>query len=551
VPKLLALSARDGRYSLLAPQPAELAQIIRQPAREAGLSFEIDDARAHGLDEDILQSTARNPDSLPLLSFLLDQLWQRRSKGGVLTFAAYASLGGLEGALAQRAEELFGAQPAEVQAALPKVLRMLVTVGEDAKSTASTRPAPLSAFRDGTPERALVDAFLAPEARLLVVGDAAGIDPAAAPDDSTQVRIAHEALLTHWPRARDQVEADRRDLELLGRLTRGAQRFEAADRRHRDSLVLARGLPLAEAHDLVRRWGPDLPGQVADYTRESGRVARRRMVRTGLALLGAIVALPIVAGIVWVAMVWHGVRSVERAMAFVSVPGACYAMGTPADEPGRFPHEPLHDVCVAPFEIGKFAVTQAEWRRVMVESADPARFKGERHPVEMVSWHDARAFARRMRLFGSRAYRLPTEAEWEHATRARTTTTWFWGDRIEDGCAYANLRDLTYQSQRFNVDEAIIGCQDGSVETAPVGSYRPNPFGLHDMIGNVFQWTEDCFGDYAKAPRDGSAANDPDCASRVVRGGSWTSRPRFTRSGSRDTYPPTNRNDVVGFRLAR
>jgi len=84
-----------------------------------------------------------------------------------------------------------------------------------------------------------------------------------------------------------------------------------------------------------------------------------------------------------------------------------------------------------------------------------------------------------------------------------------------------------------------------------VVAYKPNHNGLYDMIGNVFQWTQDCFGDYANAPTDGSAAETAGCQSRVVRGGSWTSRPRFTRSGSRDTYPPVNRNDVVGFRLAR
>ena len=238
-------------------------------------------------------------------------------------------------------------------------------------------------------------------------------------------------------------------------------------------------------------------------------------------------------------------------MAFVAIPQGCFSMGTPAGEEGRFDHETQHKVCVPAFELGKFTVTQEQWAQVMVENPDPARYKGARNPIEMVSWEDARAFAWRMRLFGKHPYRLPTEAEWEYSARAGTTTAWFWGDRLEDGCAYANLRDLTYESRHFNVGEAIIGCTDGSDETAPVGSYKPNPFGLFDMIGNVFQWTEDCFGDYAKAPSDGRAAEEKGCKSRVVRGGSWTAKPRFTRSGSRDTYPPTNRNDVVGFRLAR
>ena len=113
------------------------------------------------------------------------------------------------------------------------------------------------------------------------------------------------------------------------------------------------------------------------------------------------------------------------------------------------------------------------------------------------------------------------------------------------------MRDLTYKNKYFNVGESIVSCEDGYVETAPVGSFKPNSFGLFDMLGNVFQWTEDCYGDYANAPSDGRAADAPNCKNRIVRGGSWTAKPWFTRSGSRDYYAPVNRNDVVGFRLAK
>jgi formylglycine-generating enzyme required for sulfatase activity len=363
--------------------------------------------------------------------------------------------------------------------------------------------------------------------------------------------VAHEALLSHWPRARDQIAADRRDLELLGRLEAAAERWQESSEKQRDSLVLARGLPLTEALDLGRRWSAKLPASVVEFIRQSRHVARRRRQALAIALTGAVMSLPVLAGLVWVAMVWWGVQTVEKSMAFVAIPAGCFTMGTPPDEPRRFEHEAQHKACVPVFELGKFTVTQAEWRLVMVERPNPSRFEGDRNPVEMVSWDDARSFAWRMRFFGSHLYRLPTEAEWEYAARAGTTTTWFWGDRLEDGCAYANLRDMTYKKAHFNVDESIIDCEDGAVETAPVGSYKPNGFGLYDMVGNVSQWTEDCFGDYANAPSGGSAAEVDDCKSRVVRGASWTDRPVFTRSGSRDTYPPVNRNDVVGFRLAR
>ena len=568
LPGLLALSSGEARYVLAPPESPEIGQIIRQPAREAGLSF--DDADGRPLDEVIRQAAARDPGALPLLSFLMDQLWQRRSDAGVLTFAAYAELGGLEGALGRRAEEVFAAQPPEVAAALPTILRALVTVGQGAKATAYARAAPMSKFPEGSPARALIKAFLDPKARLLVADDAVDAVPARPHDaqgheearpavdgqprratGGAQVRIAHEALLSHWPRAKEQIAADSRDLELLGRLENAAARWRESDKKHRDSLVLPRGLPLTEAVDLMRRWGAELSGEVMEFVRQSRRVARQRRQRSVLAMTGAVASLPILAGIVWAVMVWQGVRAVEKTMAFVAVPAGCFTMGTPTDEAGRFDHEVQHKVCVQAFEMGEYAVTQEEWRRVMVENPDPARFKGDRHPVEMVSWDDARSFVWRMRFFGKHNYRLPTEAEWEYAARAGTTTTWFWGNKLEDGCPYANIRDLTYKTKHFDVDEAIVGCEDGFDETAPGGSLQPNPFGLFDMIGNVFQWMEDCYGDYANAPTDGSAAESDNCKNRIIRGGSWTAKPRFTRSGSRDYYSPGNRNDVVGFRLAR
>jgi energy-coupling factor transporter ATP-binding protein EcfA2 len=186
LPALAALSAGEGRYLLLPPDEAEIGQIIRQPAREAGLRFEIDPVRALGLDEVILRATGRATGALPLLSFLLDQLWRRGSAEGMLTFAAYDDLGGLEGAIGRRAEEVFRDQPDAVRNELVALLRVLVTVSG---GSATSRSAPLGQLPEGSPGRALVDAFLDPTARLLVV-------------DGAQLRLAHEALLTHWPRAR-------------------------------------------------------------------------------------------------------------------------------------------------------------------------------------------------------------------------------------------------------------------------------------------------------------------------------------------------------------
>jgi hypothetical protein len=216
---------REARYLLLPPDEAEIGQIIRRPAREAGLRFETDPESSQSLDEVILRATNRATGALPLLSFLLDQLWRRRTPEGMLTFAAYEELGGLEGAIGRRAEEVFRDQPDAVRNEFLSLLRSLVTVTGD---TATSRSAPLADFPEGAPGRVLVDAFLDPTARLLVV-------------DGAQLRLAHEALLTHWTRARDQVAADTRDLELRGRLEEDAARYRAAARHDQRDRVLPAG----------------------------------------------------------------------------------------------------------------------------------------------------------------------------------------------------------------------------------------------------------------------------------------------------------------------
>jgi formylglycine-generating enzyme required for sulfatase activity len=476
--------------------------------------------------------------SLPLLSFLLDQLWQRRTKDGVLTFAAYQELGGLEGAIGRRAEEVFLAQPPLVQNALAAVLRSLVTVEG---GTATSRPAPLRLFPGGSPQRQLVDAFLDREARLFVADDDAG---------ESRVRLAHEALLSHWPRARDHVAADARDLELRGRLEREAERWRSASARDKPQRVVA-GLLLAEARALVARWGAELPTEVQEFVTASVRAARRRRLRTTAAVAGALVTLPVVALIVWVGLVWWGVHQVEAEMAFAPIAAGCFEMGSPNDEEGRYENEgPVHRVCLDKFDLGRFTVTQAQWRKVMVLNADPAHFKGDDLPVESVSWDEARQFVRLMTLFGRGRYRLPSEAEWEYAARAGTTTARYWGERSEGACAFENVGDLSLK--KVAPESIAAGCDDGYVYTAPVGKFKPNPFSLHDMLGNVAQWTEDCYvKDYADARADGGSVSTMDCISRVIRGGSWDSTPRDVRAAFRYYYAPGGRLDDNGFRLVR
>ena len=541
LPALLTLST-DGRYVVEPPDDAEIGQIVRDPALEAGLRFEHDAAKGLSLDE-IIRQTAKDRGVLPLLSFLLDQLWQSRTEDGVLTFAAYQRLGGLEGATGRRAEEVFQAQPEAVQKELIPLLRALMTI-EGGKPV--SRGAALSQFPEGSPRRSLVDAFLDPEARLLV-SDGNG--------SRVQLRLAHEAVLTHWPRAKDQIAADARDLELRRRLEEEAQDWRQAPPREKKGRLIA-GLPLAEARALVRRWGPELPAGLHQFVLASRHGARRRRLRLWSAVAGAPVAVALIALIIWAGMVWQGVRQVEAEMKFVPVPAGCFVMGSPDTEKGRYENEgPKHKVCLSPFELGQFEVTQGEWRRVMIfpNSADPSYAKGDdRLPVEEVSWNEARRFVWLMSLFGHRHYRLPSEAEWEYAARAGTTTSRYWGDNPNDGCKHENIADQSLKTDNPDMLPEYAGCTDGYSWTAPVGSFPPNPWGFFDMLGNVENWVEDCYTDnYRKAAANGAAYVKEGCAQHVLRGGSFDSIPSYERAAFRNEDSSGARDDYYGLRLVR
>jgi formylglycine-generating enzyme required for sulfatase activity len=176
--------------------------------------------------------------------------------------------------------------------------------------------------------------------------------------------------------------------------------------------------------------------------------------------------------------------------------------------------------------------------------------------VEEVNWNEAQRFTWLMSLFGHGRYRLPSEAEWEYAARAGTTTSRYWGDNIDDGCAYENIADQSLKKAAPDLVPVFANCDDGYVRTAPVGSFKPNPWGLYDMLGNVANWVGDCYVDsYSGTPTDGSPNTSGACTSRVVRGGSWYYFPRYVRAADRSndqfSLAPDIRDYDIGFRVAR
>jgi formylglycine-generating enzyme required for sulfatase activity/predicted Ser/Thr protein kinase len=172
------------------------------------------------------------------------------------------------------------------------------------------------------------------------------------------------------------------------------------------------------------------------------------------------------------------------------------------------------------------------------------------HPVACVSWNDANDYAKWLSKKSGHAYRLPSASEWEYAARAGSDVIQPWSTNQADACAQANVADQS-AAQRFP-GWNVFPCNDGYVNTAPVGSFRANAFGLSDLLGNVFEWVEDCWhADYVGAPADGSARRDGDCKQRELRGGSWFSAPKFVNAAYRNRFEADYRSSSVGFRLVR
>ena len=181
---------------------------------------------------------------------------------------------------------------------------------------------------------------------------------------------------------------------------------------------------------------------------------------------------------------------------------------------------------------------------------NPGFGQSGRHPVACVNWNDAQAYVAWLSRETGEQYHLPSESEWEYAARAGTTTARYWGEGESGQCRHANGADASTK-ERYS-GWTVASCRDGHVHTAPVGSLTANAWGLHDMLGNVWEWTGDCWnGSYSGAPSDGSAWEYGECNRRVLRGGSWFSKPSDLRAANRIRNSTGNRNDYCGFRVAR
>ena len=216
----------------------------------------------------------------------------------------------------------------------------------------------------------------------------------------------------------------------------------------------------------------------------------------------------------------------------VVIPAGTFLMGSAGSSAPEY-EKPQHRVTFdRPFAIGKYEVTQAEWTAMMMMNL--SGYEGSRRPVDGATWREVQEFVRRLSMKTGKQYRLPTEAEWEYAARAGTTTEFLTGNIPLD------------------LDLHAWFAKNSGKETRPVGGRRANAFGLHDVFGNVYEWTQDCYNDHHKnAPIDGRAATGSAACARVVKGGSYFSGPNNLRAADRGRFSADKGDVTLGFRVAR
>ena len=540
---------------------AALREVVMKPAALLGAHFETDRLAAN-ISRRAAEELVEDAGALPLLSYLLDDMWAEMVKrgDGVLRLPHKAiELGGV---LAERANAFLASHPKSEEVLKRLLTLKLATVREDGEPT--RRRALRTEFTDE--EWRLVCELADHPHRLLITATPEGSEPYA--------EVAHEAIFRRWEKLREWIAQEREFLAWRSGLEGARRAWEAAPAGSKKEALLM-GLALTQAYVWLTRRPADLPEADRQFILLSRKVAQRSKLR-GRALVGALALLLVAAGVGWMNQAylkerWRWFSTIrpymlaqvrpltaeaEQALkpkdAFrecakdcpemVVVPAGQFTMGSPPYEKGRYDTEgPQHEVKIAkPFAVSKFEVTFDDWDACVAygdcpHATDSGWGRG-RQPVINVSWDDAKVYVAWLSRMTGKTYRLLSEAEWEYAARAGTQTAYSWG---EIGESNANC----------------IGCggQWDSRQTAPVGSFAANAFGLYDMAGNVFEWVEDCIhNNYQGAPDDGSAwLADGDCSKRILRGGSWSGSPEDLRSANRGGASTDIRDLNLGFRIGR
>lgn len=559
----------DAHHKIDVPalRQAQLRDVVSRPAALLSARFETDHLAAD-IARCTAEESAKDAGALPLLSYLLDDMWSQMIKraDGVLRLPPTAmELGGV---LAERADAFLGQHP-QSEDALRRLLTLkLATVREDGEPT--RRRALRSEFTNE--EWRLVSELADHPNRLLVT---------AAPEvGETYAEVAHEAIFRRWEKLKEWIAAEREFLIWKTGLESDRRAWDAtAAATKTDALLM--GVKLAQAQGWLVARRQDLSDPDRQFIEQSverevkdraQREGQRRRIRQMAALVGVLIC-GIGAGFALTNRDYLQARAVtlyeavfprtlstaeERALKpgqtfkecahcpeMVMVPAGQFMMGSPKEEKGhQAVEEPRHLVTIAqPIAVGRFEITSEEWDACVLLggctwSAPETGWGRGRRPVMNVNWDDAQQYVTWLSRRTGKHYRLLSESEWEYAARAGSDKAYSWGDEIGKNNANCNG----------------CGSEWDFKQSAPVGSFAPNTFGLHDMHGNVFEWTQDCFhNNYNGAPPDGSAWEaSGDCSRRVVRGGSWFYNPGYLRSAARLRGLLTGYRVVdLGFRVAR
>jgi formylglycine-generating enzyme required for sulfatase activity len=517
-------------------------------------------------------------DALPLLAFTLERLYLEYGGRGRLALADYEALGRIKGSIEAAVERALAAADADPSIPRDRAARLMLMRRGLIPWLAGIDP------DTGVPRRRVARFSEIPvEARPLIqhlVEQRLLSSDVATDTGEHTIEPAHEALLRQWSLLQGWLVEDAGLLSVMDAVKR-ASRDWAANGKNAAWLTHTTGR-LEAAERLTGR--PDLAAnlepadrQYLAACRKAAAAARARTQRARALIYGMFVGI-IIGLLGWInqsyikeQMNWYMTMrpymvaqvqpyvltaAAERALQpqasfrecamdcpeMIVIPAGAFTMGSPATEKGRFDNEePQHEVMIArPLAVSKFDVTFADWDACVSvggcpQASDSGFGRGTR-PVINVSWDDAQQYVAWFSKMTGRPYRLLTEAEWEYAARAGSTTALPWGEEIGTG----------------NADCNGCGSKWDNRETSPVGSFAPNAFGLYDTAGDAWQWVQDCYhDDYNAAPNDGSAWTSNDCGSHIVRGGSWYDGPQTVRSAYRVGDATVNRNSSLGFRIVR
>jgi formylglycine-generating enzyme required for sulfatase activity len=546
----------------------ELREVVNRPAQLVGARFETEkliDIISKRTAEDAVKDVG----ALPLLSYTLDDMWTQMVRRGDGTLRAESfELGGV---LVERANRFLAMHPG-AEDALRRVLTLrLATVRDDGVPTRRR-----AAREEFSPEEWRLVGELADHPNRLLV-------TFTTESGGAYADVAHETIFRRWDKLREWIAAEREFLAWRSGLEASRRGWQATpDASKQDALLM--GAALAQAQSWLARRAEDFPeldrefiGQSIERERMAKGRARRVQTLVYVLLLGVIGGLIgwINQGYIKEEMNWvftmrpYRVANVdpyvlkpdaEQALGpkdifqecakdcpkMVVIPAGEFMMGSPPGEKGRHDDEgPQRPVTIAqPLAVSKFAVTFADWDACVRVGGCPQEGGGMdlgwgrgTRPVMHVNWHDAKQYVAWLSTMTGKPYRLLSEAEYEYAARAMAQTAYPWGDEIGKNNANCN------------------GCisQWDNRQTAPVGSFAPNAFGLYDMVGNVYSWVENCYSpDYRDAPMEGSARTSENCnRGRVVRGGSYRDSPENLRLARRFWYVPDYRYGQLGFRVGR